>query len=200
VEELTDIRKRILEAAFDAFMEKGYAGTSTLEIATRAKVSKRDLYANFASKQAILSECIAHRSRSRMGFPQEMPDFQDRAGLEALLIEFGRIQLTEILDPAPIHMFRLAISEVARAPEVAQILAEQGRGPVIDTMRRIVVKAQEKGILKPGPVPERVAIYFSLMFRGELMDLVMGLREPPDAEDIRNRAKLAAELFLKLYA
>jgi AcrR family transcriptional regulator len=51
-------RARIIGAAFQAFMEKGYAGTSTLEIATRAKISKRDLYANFPNKQAILLACI----------------------------------------------------------------------------------------------------------------------------------------------
>ena len=40
------------EAAFAALMEKGYARTSTLEIATRARVSKRELYAEFGSKSA----------------------------------------------------------------------------------------------------------------------------------------------------
>jgi AcrR family transcriptional regulator len=37
------MRERILTAAFEAFHERGYAATSTLEIATRARVSKRDL-------------------------------------------------------------------------------------------------------------------------------------------------------------
>ena len=37
-------RQRILGAAFSAFMANGYAETSTLEIATRARVSKRALY------------------------------------------------------------------------------------------------------------------------------------------------------------
>src|ERR1700724_3861662 len=39
------VRERILEAAFAAFMKSGYATASTLEIATRARVSKRELYA-----------------------------------------------------------------------------------------------------------------------------------------------------------
>jgi Bacterial regulatory proteins, tetR family len=34
------VRERILSAAFAAVMERGYSGASTLEIATRAKVSK----------------------------------------------------------------------------------------------------------------------------------------------------------------
>ena len=52
------MRERILLAAFAAFIERGYAETSTLEIATRAKVSKRELYALFGNKQAMLVACI----------------------------------------------------------------------------------------------------------------------------------------------
>ncbi len=52
------VRQRILEAAFAAFREKGYAGATTREIATRAKVSKRDLYTLFPDKQTMLAACI----------------------------------------------------------------------------------------------------------------------------------------------
>src|SRR5215467_12649400 len=68
----TSIRERILAAAFKAFMEKGYAATSTLEIATRAKVSKRDLYATFGTKQAMLVGCIASRA-TRMRLAPQLP-------------------------------------------------------------------------------------------------------------------------------
>ena len=50
----TEARQRILGAALSAFMEGGYAQTSTLEIATRARVSKRELYALFGNKEAML--------------------------------------------------------------------------------------------------------------------------------------------------
>ncbi len=56
------MQDRILGAAFKAFTEDGYAGTSTLDIATRAKISKRDLYANFGSKHAVLVACIMSRA------------------------------------------------------------------------------------------------------------------------------------------
>jgi hypothetical protein len=38
-------RERVLEAAFTLFCEHGFSDVSLLEIATRAQVSKRDLYA-----------------------------------------------------------------------------------------------------------------------------------------------------------
>jgi len=52
------VRARILEAAFSAFTQRGFADTSTLEIATRARASKRELYAEFDSKQDMLVACI----------------------------------------------------------------------------------------------------------------------------------------------
>ncbi len=58
-------RDRIVGAAMRAFMELGYAAASTLEIATRAQVSKRELYALLGSKQAMLAACISDRAHGR---------------------------------------------------------------------------------------------------------------------------------------
>jgi AcrR family transcriptional regulator len=41
----------VLRAAFGVFRKRGFSGASTLEIATRAKVSKRDLHVPFGSKR-----------------------------------------------------------------------------------------------------------------------------------------------------
>ncbi len=57
------VRDRILEAAFAAFIKSGYAKTSTLEIATRARVSKRELYALVGNKQEMLISCISERAK-----------------------------------------------------------------------------------------------------------------------------------------
>ena len=53
-----DHRVRILSAATEAFLENGYEITSTAEIARRAKVSKRELYAYFHDKRDILAAVI----------------------------------------------------------------------------------------------------------------------------------------------
>ena len=61
-------RARILQAAFSAFQEFGYAGASTLEIATRAKVSKRELYTLFSQQTGDARRFIAERTQ-RMRLP-----------------------------------------------------------------------------------------------------------------------------------
>ena len=61
--EESGVRRRILGAAFAEFRKSGYAGTSTLVIATRARVSKRELYALVGNKQEILTACIRERAK-----------------------------------------------------------------------------------------------------------------------------------------
>ena len=62
------VRDRILRAAMRTFMEHGFAAATTLEIATRAKVSKRELYALVGNKEQMLAACVAGRGQ-RMAQP-----------------------------------------------------------------------------------------------------------------------------------
>ena len=51
-------KKAIVIGAYSAFIELGFAQTSTTEIARRAKVSKRTIYEVFSNKKEIFSEVI----------------------------------------------------------------------------------------------------------------------------------------------
>src|SRR6202451_2338395 len=107
-------------------MERGYAMTSTLEIATRARVSKRELYSLVGNKQEMLIACISERAK-RLDVPADLPVPRDRKTLEQLLASFGARLVHEISDPEVIAVFRLAIAEVVQAPEVARALDSIGR-------------------------------------------------------------------------
>src|SRR5258706_14115060 len=109
----TPIKQRIVSAAFAAFMAKGSAETSTLEIATRARVSKRALYELVGNKQEMLVACISERAR-RLGVPAGLPEPRDRATLARVLAAVGAQLLREISDPTVIAVFRLAIAEAVR--------------------------------------------------------------------------------------
>src|SRR5215468_4085469 len=113
----TAVRERILDAAFAAFIKSGYATASTLEIATRARVSKRDLYALVGNKQEMLMACIAGRAK-RFQMPADLPVPRDRKSLGRLLATFGARLLQEVSEPKVIAVFRLAIAEAGNAPEV----------------------------------------------------------------------------------
>src|SRR5439155_3904588 len=83
----TEARKRILGAALSAFMEGGYAQTSTLEIATRARVSKRELYSLFGNKEAMLVACITERAQ-RLKAQADLTEILVREKLAMVLTAF----------------------------------------------------------------------------------------------------------------
>src|SRR5215470_9072827 len=103
----TAVRDRILKAAFAAFMKSGYATASTLEIATRAHVSKRELYALVGNKQEMLIACITERAK-RLEVLADLPVPRDREALVQLLASFGTKLVREVSDPTVIAVFRLA--------------------------------------------------------------------------------------------
>jgi AcrR family transcriptional regulator len=82
------VRRRIVDAALSAFMESGYAETTTLEIATRAHVSKRALYVLFDNKQDMLVASISERA-ARLRLPDDLPAPRDRETLAQVLAGFA---------------------------------------------------------------------------------------------------------------
>ena len=192
------LRRRIMTAAFGAFMEHGYSGASTLEIATRAKVSKRELYALFGSKRAMLRACIAERAR-RMLPPEPLSPACDRRALYVALTDFGERLLTEVCQPAVIAVHRLAVTEADHSPEVAQEL-NAVRAANLAALTELLKQAQDAGVVNPIS-PEGLAMQFMNLLWGDLMvQLLLRLRPAPTADEARHKAQAAAQALLDLHA
>jgi AcrR family transcriptional regulator len=194
----TAVRERILEAAFAAFKKSGYATTSTLDIATRARVSKRELYALVGDKQEMLIACISERAE-RLDVPADLPVLRDRETLEQVLVSFGTKFVREVSDPAVIGVFRLAIAEVVHAPEVARALNSIGREASRAALRKIMAEAQASGLLTGRPA-ELAEQFSGLLWRDLLVSLLLGVAERPNPREIARRARDAAAAFLQLHS
>lgn len=193
----TPVRRRILDAAFSAFIEAGYAATTTLEIARRAKVSKRELYAVVGNKQEMLVTCIRERAQ-RLRPPEDLPEPHDRATLERVLVAVGAQLLRETTTDTVIAAFRLAIAEAVRAPEVAAALDAHGRRTGRAALTAIMAKAQGQGLLH-GRTPDMAEQFAGLLWGDLMMSLLLRIADPPDAQDIAVRAAGATTAFLQLH-
>src|SRR5215831_13978396 len=191
------VRERILAAAFEAFRERGYAATSTLEIATRAHVSKRELYALVGNKQKMLIAAIGERAK-RLQAPSNMPMLRDRATLAQLLTALGTQLVREVSDPHVVAVFRLAIAEAVQAPEVARALDSLGRETSRAALRHIMSEARAAGLIdgRPAELAEQFA---GLLWRDLLTSLLLGVVERPNPRAIEVRARDAAAAFLQLH-
>ena len=62
-----DARGRLQQAALDLYAERGFAGTTVVEIAERAGLTERTFFRHFADKREVLFDGSARcRERSRM--------------------------------------------------------------------------------------------------------------------------------------
>jgi AcrR family transcriptional regulator len=196
-EEEAAVSTRILDAAFAAFMKNGYAASSTLEIATRARVSKRELYALVGNKQAMLIACISARAR-RFQVPANFPVPRDRESLALVLASFGKKLVQEITDPTVIAVFRLAIAEAVNAPEVAQALDSIGREASRSALRQIMAEARELGLLNGKPA-DLVEQFGGLLWGNLMVSLLLGVAKRPSVRELTARAGDATDAFLRLY-
>jgi AcrR family transcriptional regulator len=193
----TGMRERILQAAFAAFMKSGYATTSMLEIATRARVSKRELYALVGNKHEMLIACISQRAK-RLDVPPDLPVPGNRETLARVLASFGAKLVHEVSHPTVIAVFRLAIAEAVQAPEVARALNSIGREASRAALRKIMAGAQASGLLT-GPPAELAEQFAGLLWRDLMVSLLLGVAQRPNPREIAGRARDAAAAFLQLH-
>ena len=192
-------RRSILEAAYQVLVERGYAGASTLEIATRARVSKRELYAEFGSKSGILRALIA-ATAARMQLPLATAEIHDRDGLAAALVRYGTTALSELTSPHVLAINRLAVAEAGRTSEMGGILEDTGREPNRKALVDLLAKAQAAGVLGPGEPGAIAGEYFSLLMGDLMYRLLLGVVPRPGPKEIGKRARAATQLILALHA
>jgi AcrR family transcriptional regulator len=192
------MQDRILGAAFKAFTEDGYAETSTLEIARRAKISKRDLYANFSSKHAVLVACIKSRAE-RMRLPPDLPTPRTRQTLASTLTSFASNLVREVSHPSVIATFRLAIAEAARSPEIAQALDVAGRDATRGALAELLASAQSTGLIGPGEPAETAMQYLGLLWESLMVGLLLGVAATPEPAEAERRATKATAAFMQLH-
>jgi AcrR family transcriptional regulator len=192
-------RRAILEAAYHVLVERGYAGASTLEIATRARVSKRERYAEFGSKSGILRALIA-ATAARMQLPLATAEIHGRDDLAAALVHYGATALGELTSPHVLAINRLAVAEAGRSTELGGILEDTGREPNRKALIDLLARARAAGVLGPGEPGAIAGEYFSLLMGDLMYRLLLGVVPRPGLKEIGKRAQAATRLILALHA
>jgi AcrR family transcriptional regulator len=191
------VRDRILGAAFSTFVEEGYAGSSTLRIATRAKVSKRELYTLFGNKLGILRACIASRAR-RMQPPAPPPTPRNPQELEATLTALGTRLLEEITHPSVVAVHSLAVAESTRAPEIGREV-DKVRRQVRASVVEWLIRAQAAGLLRAGDPQDMATDFLSLLMGDLLVRLMQRAAKRPTAPQAKRAAAHAAAAFIRIH-
>ena len=95
-------------------------------------------------------------------------------------------------------MFRLAISEAERSPEVAETL-NASRSVNRKALAELIAEAQAAGILRDADPRQMTERFFALLWGDLMVGRLLGVTAPPEPAEIDRRAHEAAEAVLKLY-
>lgn len=190
-------REAILAAAGRLFTREGFAATTTADVAREARISKRDLYHHFSTKQALLAAVVTHHTQPMLP-PPNPPDTLDRPALLATLELFGTQFLSVYLAPHRIAYLRLAIAEAPSNAALAEALHANGTAPVAEGVRRLLRAASAGGVLAEAEIEFALEVFFSQLLAQWPLGLLLGTRAQPDAATVAAQAARAVAVLRRL--
>jgi AcrR family transcriptional regulator len=183
-------RDALLQAAAEVFFEQGYAATSIDAIIERAGGSKRNIYNAFKNKEGLFSAIVSQNADRILS-----PVIEGRDLRETLTI-FGRHLMEAYISPSLIGVYRIAVAEANRFPDLVKVFYERGPGRATARLAELLEQAGKRGEVRAGDYP-RMANQFVGMIRDNLhLQVVLGLRPPPSADEAREAVDSAVEIFL----
>jgi AcrR family transcriptional regulator len=192
-----DRRDAILDVAQECFVAEGYGATSMSTIAALLGGSKGTLYNYFRSKEELF-DAVVRRSCDRLH--AAMATFPENGEARDRLIAMARGFLEHILSAQAIALYRVVVGEGERFPELARLFYEAGPRRGIARAAEILEGLMEEGVLRRAD-PTVVAQQYNALAMSGLHNLrlwnVIGELSPAE---MRARAELAADTFLRAYA
>ncbi len=146
-EELTDKQKKIIKAAIDSFSEKGYAATSTSEIAKKAGVAEGTIFRHYKTKKDLLLGIIAPLLAKSIA-PFVIKDLDKVLDTKYEHYEdFLRamIQNRGVFVKNNLPLFKILIQEIPFHPDLKEQFKEHIATKIYERFQILVEHYQEKG-------------------------------------------------------
>jgi AcrR family transcriptional regulator len=172
----------ILEAAFEEFVQKGYAATRLEDVAARAGVTKGTIYFYFENKEQVFTAMVREFSRPVHVQAEEFAESSSSTSpefLRAYLCFLYRILAT---DPRGREIFRLLIAEANRFPELIDEHHQNFMGPVVRRLRQSLEDGTEKGEIRPSSILEFPELLLAPALSLNISMLLFSDRRPIDME------------------
>ncbi|WP_420408883.1 TetR/AcrR family transcriptional regulator [Hoeflea sp.] len=185
---------QIEQAAYQVLEEKGYAATSMLAIARRARASNETLYNWYGDKTGLFRALVIRNA----GAVREMLEaaIADDAPPLATLEALGPGLLTLLTGSRAVQLNRAAAADPTG--ELGALIAEQGRETVAPLIGAVLERARAGGLVAYESTGEAVGLYLDLLVGDLQIRRVIGRAPAPDEAAISARARRALDRFLLL--
>lgn len=191
-------RRQILDGARRVFAEQGYERAAVDQIAARAGVSKATVYNHFHDKKAlfvaaVLGSCDDFREglACRLADPDGAP--------EPVLRAIGEHVMSRTLSPPAVSLYRQAIAEAERMPEIGKLVFERGTLALQDLVAGHLARWNATGALRVDDA-RSTAVAFIALCQGDLViRRRLGVLEDPVEPLIRATVDQAVSIILRAH-
>ncbi len=162
-----DTREKILRAAFKAFHEKGYNGTSIQDIIEAAKVPKASSYNHFKSKQQLAIEVLDLYMRTVQDCMQG-PAESSSIGLLRVYFERSILQHKEWGFETGCMIGNFA-AEISNSDEALRAFVIRAFDTWTKAIEDVLSKAWDKGEISASQNPKELASYILNSYHGAVL-------------------------------
>jgi TetR/AcrR family transcriptional regulator, mexJK operon transcriptional repressor len=183
-------RARVLRAAADSFMRRGYQA-SVDEIARRAGVAKQTVYHHFATKDALF-KAVAHELTRRV-----LVELEGEGELRAALVRFAVAYRGRALGAQGIALFRSVLPEVPRFPTLAREMYDAGAGEMVRQLAEVLGRAMRAGELRRDDPQFAAELFLGMLVGQDRLKRLFGVERANGADEARGRQ--IVDCFLRAY-
>lgn len=183
----TEKQARILAAAIEVFAAKGYAGSSTSEIAQRAGVAEGTIFRHYRTKKDLLVSIVTPAMMRMMapfvirGFGSVLDGEHDSFELFVRRMIDNRIEFVTRNK----RLFRIVVQELPFHPEMREQFKTIILSQVMARVTVLVEKFREQGKIAALPAPTVARLIASTLIGYVLMRLTMA--DDPAWDDAAER-------------
>lgn len=171
----TERRNAIVEAALPLFARKGFAATTTKEIASAAGVSEALIFKHFPSKAAlydhILRSCVEGDEELKALLARP-PSTDTLVTVVRGLVQYYTLELPE--DPAALARHRLFLLSLLDDGEYARVVYGWLQEALMPVFTASVEAAEAAGDVVPSPVATSNRMWFAEHLGSMLANLCLG--------------------------
>ncbi|MFE3443561.1 TetR/AcrR family transcriptional regulator [Nocardia sp. NPDC059180] len=189
--------EELLAVAREVFLERGFAGSTMDEVASRAGISKTSLYREHPSKTGLFAAVVEHwATAGRHAMRPALARLEAAEDVREGLLDWARTLLAGILSPTVVEMRRLVTAEAARLPDAGSTYLHKSWIRNIGDLATTLRTLDTRGLLHV-PDPEAAAEQLTWLVVGAPLNARM--LDATATDTATDAADAAIDLFLAGY-
>ena len=184
-----NVEVRLLDAATQLFLTRGYEATSCDQVVAMAGAGKGSLYARYVNKEQLFTAVVRRNVEASL---RPSNDCSPELPLAERLRIVGLDILHRALQPDAVAMMRMVIATATRFPELAQLADRIGWEGGVERVAQVISARAKAGSL-PRARPA-AAWFISLTFAPQQMRALLG----ESAQSLKQSSRVRVEEAIKM--